>query len=88
MRGARFGRLTVLRRYERDYVSPSGARLAMWLCRCDCGCEIVARGDMLRRGNVKSCGCLRSEKARVNIQKALEGYKKSRAARKEKEGCS
>ena len=29
-----------------------------WAARCDCGAEHEARGDALRRGQVKSCGCL------------------------------
>ena len=50
--GKKFGRLQVLRIYtERD----KGVR---WVCRCDCGKEIVASGIKLRSGQVKSCGCL------------------------------
>lgn len=32
---------------------------AAWLCRCDCGKEIVTRGQHLRDGQTKSCGCIR-----------------------------
>ena len=28
-----------------------------WLCRCDCGNEIVVSGAFLRKGITKSCGC-------------------------------
>ena len=31
---------------------------AQWLCRCDCGNELVVQGISLRSGNTKSCGCL------------------------------
>lgn len=54
--GLRFGRLTA--------ISEAGlyqSRRVLWLCRCDCGAEIVARGDCLRSGVTKSCGCLRKE---------------------------
>ena len=27
-----------------------------WLCRCDCGRELVVHGDDLRSGRVASCG--------------------------------
>src|SRR5688572_8379233 len=30
----------------------------MWICVCDCGRDAIAAGSDLRRGNVKSCGCL------------------------------
>lgn len=28
-----------------------------WLCRCDCGVEVVVKTASLRNGNTKSCGC-------------------------------
>lgn len=28
-----------------------------WLCKCDCGNEIVCRADGLKTGHTKSCGC-------------------------------
>jgi hypothetical protein len=40
--------------------APRGAgRQARWFCRCDCGTEKVICGTTLRRGNSKSCGCLK-----------------------------
>jgi len=50
--GMRFGSLTVLNFVE----SLAGSR--RWLCKCDCGNEKVIRGNALRTGNTKSCGCL------------------------------
>ncbi len=49
--GQRFGRLTVLASAENV-----GGRTA-WLCRCDCGREIVAATRRLREGSRTSCGC-------------------------------
>ena len=51
--GRRFGMLTVAGR-ER---SPNDR--SRWLCNCDCGCRIITRGDLLRRGGARSCGCTR-----------------------------
>ena len=34
----------------------------MWLCKCDCGNEIIANTAKLIAGITTSCGCLRSEK--------------------------
>ena len=48
----RFSKLVAIR--------PDGAYRGsiMWLCRCDCGKEVVVRGFSLRLGKTKSCGCL------------------------------
>ena len=35
---------------------------AVWLCRCDCGAEKVAKVTDLTHSMVRSCGCLRSDK--------------------------
>lgn len=56
MEGLRFGRLTVEAEQGRD---KSGA--VMWRCKCDCGKYATVRGADLRRGQQKSCGCLRVE---------------------------
>lgn len=54
--GKRFGMLQVICRVE-DQIHGGGSRSAMWLCRCDCGNEVVINGGSLRRGLTKSCGC-------------------------------
>lgn len=51
--GQKFNLLTVIRivshvRNDRGHV---------WLCRCDCGKEISARGYLLKSGRKTSCGC-------------------------------
>ena len=61
--GQRFGRLTVVSRVESKY---SNAR---WLCICDCGKTTTALGTTLRRGEVKSCGCYKSELNRLSFTK-------------------
>ena len=54
-----FGRLTVI---GRDYSYPSGSGKSIyWKCICECGKEISVNGRSLRKGDTKSCGCLRSE---------------------------
>lgn len=62
--GQRFGRLMVISRAE-DYVSPGGKRTARWLCRCDCGKEIVMLRNTLKKAT--SCGCIRAEKAKGSM---------------------
>lgn len=51
----KFGRLTVIRRVEKISSSPS------WFCKCECGIEKVIRGDHLRYGKIRSCGCFEIE---------------------------
>lgn len=53
--GQRFGRLEVISRSENK------RKMAMWLCRCDCGNEKVVRGTDLRSGHTQSCGCIHKE---------------------------
>lgn len=57
--GKKFGKLTVIKKNgsSRNYIS-------MWLCRCECGNEVVIRSDHLRNGSSKSCGCFQREKSK------------------------
>ena len=57
--GQKFNRLTVLFPIE------GTGRGVYWACECECGNYIIARGDGLRRGTTKSCGCWNTE---VRIQ--------------------
>lgn len=63
--GQRFGRLTCLK-----YVGHNEGRSALWLCKCDCGNEVVKCIYDMKKGRTNSCGCLRKE------------YDKSRKERK------
>lgn len=60
MSGQRFGRLIVVKRVE-DYIFDSGRKERQWLCKCDCGNEIVVLGNNLRKENTVSCGRYRKE---------------------------
>lgn len=39
-------------------------RMALWLCKCSCGKELITTGNRLRNGDTKSCGCLKVEAAK------------------------
>lgn len=44
-----------------EYYKEKGIWNKAWKCKCDCGNFIVSLGGNLTRGNVLSCGCLKSE---------------------------
>lgn len=66
--GEKFGRLTVLYR-TKDHYYPNGRHDVQYLCKCDCGNEVVVLGIHLRSGHTLSCGCLRSDKTRNKMTK-------------------
>jgi hypothetical protein len=61
--GKRFGRLVVIEKVP----SESGCTNARWRCKCDCGNETFVRSPTLRKGESKSCGCLRAEISRKKM---------------------
>ncbi len=56
--GDKYGKLTVIAELERA-VDNQGFKRRRMLCRCECGKEISVRLISLRRGNTKTCGCVR-----------------------------
>lgn len=65
--GQRFGRLVAIRPTEERYRKTT----VVWECRCDCGNIKRVPVTLLRRGAVKSCGCLRME----NVHRDITGEK-------------
>lgn len=78
--GRQFGRLTVISRSPQPYVSPKGKTESRWICRCDCGKEIIVTQSNLRNGSTRSCGCLQSEKVRKRLSKDITGKRFGRLA--------
>ena len=58
--GKRFGNLTVLKR-EENITYKGGGIAVQWLCKCDCGNEVIVRAQELTSENKTSCGCVREE---------------------------
>lgn len=67
--GMQFERLTVIAREESKFGK------ARWLCRCECGNEVVVYGSDLKDGTTKSCGCLKNEMATKRLQDLNETQK-------------
>lgn len=57
--GGKFGRLLVL---SLSIIGKNGK--TKWLCKCECGEEIVVEGSKLKNGHTQSCGCLWKERFR------------------------
>jgi len=81
--GLRFGKLLVL---SRDFAVEH--KRPYYLCRCDCGNEVVTCGTSLtrKRGNSLSCGCWRSESKRLgygvsSMNMLISAYKRGAKTR-------
>ena len=60
--GFKSGKLTVICELEeRDKYG-----LKLWLCSCECGRSIKTTGSAIKRGRVRSCGCMRYETRKKN----------------------
>lgn len=75
--GKKFGRLTVIKRVENNKWNK-----AQWLCKCDCGNEIIARCDYLVQNRTTSCGCYNRDvktkhnKYKTRLYNILKGMKR------------
>lgn len=60
--GNKYGRLTVIERSEKGRKGGQS-----WLCKCECGKEVVVNGYDLRGGRTTSCGCYFKEIIKKNV---------------------
>jgi hypothetical protein len=56
--GMKFSRLRILEIAERA----TKTKGIIWKCLCDCGSTVEVKGQKLRTGHTKSCGCARKSK--------------------------
>lgn len=75
--GQKYGNLTVI-----SYSDKNKHGQAKWVCKCDCGNEIVVIGGSLTSGHTKTCGCLHSmygknhtEETKKKMSEANKGKK-------------
>lgn len=70
--GNRYGSLVVLE--QRENIGQKTA----WLCQCDCGNQKIIRGDSLKSGATRSCGCFKEDDVarakRYNTYSETEKY--------------
>lgn len=69
----KLGRLLVIKRVENSRFSTT-----RWLCKCDCGNELIVFGCHLRSGHTRSCGCISKEIIRQAEHKPKHGLIKTR----------
>lgn len=54
--GKKYGRLTVVK-----FSHTNKNHKRCYICKCDCGKEVVVLSNSIRTGNTMSCGCLKEE---------------------------
>lgn len=69
MTDLKLGRLTVIG-FDKSQNNKS-----YWACICDCGNNTIVRGDQLRNGHTKSCGCLLIESRKTRAKHGLSKSK-------------
>lgn len=74
--GKRFGKLVVI---EQSDLRKNNH--IVWVCKCDCGNEYLVRGNSLRNGTTKHCGCDRhkylqnSDQNKIRLRGIWRGMK-------------
>lgn len=68
--GLVFNRLTVIMFWK-----IGSNRSVHWKCQCICGNFAIVRGDQLKSGHTKSCGCLQKEKVSKHGKSKTREYK-------------
>lgn len=66
--GKRFGRLLVISRTNRR----NNKRSVIWKCKCNCGNITYVATHELKKGVIRSCGCLRDETKIENLKKGQQ----------------
>lgn len=74
--GKRYGRLVAIRPTDQRK-----SRSVVWECACDCGASHFVRVSLLRRGDIKSCGCLHRET--VALSSTVHGLSGTREYRRQ-----
>lgn len=69
--GKQFGHLTAIRKTDKRYKNGSVG----WLCKCDCGNEVIVRSGNLLRNHTRSCGCNK----RSQYEEFIEMYLQERS---------
>lgn len=53
-------KITVIKEVQ-PHITKGGNKQIQYLCKCDCGRQFIVKGQAIRNGNTKSCGCLHKQ---------------------------
>ncbi len=74
--GRRLGKFTIIEKVEKQ-----SGRNVSWLCMCDCGNTVIARGTRLNSGKLPRCSCLvsnSSTRKSIGKSKSIHGQSRSK----------
>ena len=57
LKNKKFNKLLVIEETH-SKITPKGEKVVHWVCLCECGNKTVVSSNNLKRGHIKSCGCL------------------------------
>lgn len=63
--GQKFERWTII---KENISQEKYKKYTLWDCICDCGTQRTLRGDVLKHGKSKSCGCYHKDKCQITNQ--------------------
>lgn len=78
--GKVFSRLTVIKQVQRPENVKN--KESYWMCKCECGKEIIVNSGSLKNGHTNSCGCYHLDKISIKhgqaaINSLINGYIRS-----------
>lgn len=59
--GQKFHKLTAIKWTGKYYITKGENRKRLWLFQCDCGKQHIAPMEKVKKGDTKSCGCLKGK---------------------------
>lgn len=71
LQGMKFGHLMALTSTSKRYSN----KCVGWMCKCDCGNNVIVSSSNLLRGKTRSCGCNKTSKLEEYVEELLSEYK-------------
>ena len=65
LKNQKFNKLLVIAETD-SKITPKGEKVTQWICLCECGNKTIVSSNNLKRGHIKSCGCLKGGNIKHN----------------------